>query len=202
MKKMILLTIVSVLVLVFILPVVLSLSLKMIPNNVQPGYNPDIRLSIYKARDFTQKFVAKTDNLTAIGLSIRNPNLKNKSDVIFNLYDSGGTLVRTVTISGMNLEDGSFIKFTFPPITGSLGKEFSFTISSPGAGPEETIEVFIINSKDIASGITEYSYLEETHEGGTPIVTYSKPQSRMSTVAGVYSNWFSRLLHLRSQKSD
>ena len=84
MKKMILLTVTSVLVLVFILPVILSLSLKMIPNNVQPGYNPDIRLSIYKARDFTQKFVAKTDNLTAIGLSIRNPNLKNKSDVIFN----------------------------------------------------------------------------------------------------------------------
>jgi hypothetical protein len=146
--------------------------------------------------------VAKTNNLTAIGLSIRNPNLKNRKDVIFSLYDSGGTLARTVTINGMNLEDGSFIKFVFPPIAESVGKEFSFTISSPGAGPEETIEVFIINSREALSGITEYVYLEETFEGGTPIVTYSKPESKLSTVKEVYSNWLSRLLHLRSQKSD
>lgn len=196
MKKLISLTIISVLFLVFVVPAILSVGLKMIPENVQPGYSPDIRLSIYKDRDFTQKFVSGASNLTAVGLSIRNPNLKNKAEVIFNLFDKSGTLIRNVNISGMNLEDGSFTKFVFPPILDSKGGEYSFTLSSPNAGPEETIEVFIIE-KDDKSGITEYSYMGETQIGGTPIVLYSKPVSKLKTVTEVYSNWLSRLLSHR-----
>lgn len=200
MKKMIWLTIIVVLGMVLVVPAILSLGLSMIPANTQPGYNPDIRLAIYSDIQLTQRFISKTDNLTAIGLSIRNPNLKNKSAVIFNLYDAGGTLVRNINISGQNLEDGSFIKFIFPPISGSLGKEFSFSLSTPGAGAEEIIAVFIINP-DEKSGITEYSYTGETHAGGTPIVQYGKPTSRLKTVVSVYANWLSRFLLHRSQKS-
>jgi len=101
----------------------------------------------------------------------------------------------------MNLEDGSFIKFVFDPIPDSLGKEYIFTIFSPGAGPEETIELFIIG-RDNLSGIMEYSYMGESFEGGTPIVQYVKPGSKMMTVKKVYSNLISRLLPLRSQKSE
>lgn len=198
---MIWLTIVSVFGLVFVVPAVLSLALKMIPGNAQPGYDPDVRLSIYRARNFTQKFVAKSDHLTAIGLSIRNPNLKNKADIIFNLHDSSGALIRTVVISGQNVEDGSFTRFVFPPVDSSFGKEYLFTVSSPAAGPEETIEIFII-PPDEDSGILEYSYMGETHLGGTPIVLYAKPESRWQGVVSVYSNWFSRLMPLHFQKAS
>jgi len=122
MKKMIWFTGISILFLVFIAPAFLSAALPMIPANIQPGYNPDVRLSVYSMRDFTQYFISQTDNLTAIGFSIRNPNLKNKSDVIFSLFDDDGNLIRKVVINGQNLEDGSFVKFVFPPIEGSKGK--------------------------------------------------------------------------------
>ena len=198
---MIWLTTSSVLILVFIVPAILAAGLKMIPVNNQPGYNPDLRLSIYKTREISQKFIAKSDNLVAIGTSIRNPNLKNKKDVIFNLYDDSGNLIRNSVLNGLNLEDGSFVKFVFPVIPDSLEKEYSFTISSPESGPEETIEVFIINEPESTSGITNYTYMGEVHSGGIPIAAFSQPKSKWSVIKDVYSNWLSRLLFHHSQKS-
>lgn len=200
MKKMIWLTVAFVFGLVFIVPIVLSMGLKMIPVNTQPGFDNNVRLSIYRDRIFVQKFTAKKENLTAIGVSIRNPNLKNKANIYFVLQNLDGSIVRSARISGMNLEDGSFTKFVFDPITDSLGKEYLFTISSPDAGPEEVIELFIIGT-DYASGITEYSYIGEAHEGGTSIVQYIKPVSKFITVKEVFSNLISRLLPHYSQKS-
>jgi len=198
---MIWLTTSFVLSLVFIVPAILVMGLKMIPGNIQPGFDSNVRISIYRDRVFSQKFISKVNNMTAIGVSIRNPNLKNKADIIFNLHDSEGFTLRTVMINGQNLEDGSFTKLVFAPVPDSLGEEYFFTISSPAAGPEETIEVFIIEPDDL-SGITEYSYLEETHSGGTPIVVYEKPGSKLNTVKAVYSSWLSRLLLPGSQKSE
>lgn len=197
MKKMIWFTVITVLGIIFIVPMFLSLFIPMIPSGVQPGYDPNIRLSIYSNIVFVQKFVSKANNLTAIGLSIRNPNLKNQSEIIFNIYNPDGTLIRDVKISGRNLEDGSFIKFIFPPIIDSMNKEYLFSLSSPGAGAEETIELFIIKEGG-ESGIIEYSYGRENHPGGTPIVLYSKPDSKFSVIKSVYSSWLSRLLLRRS----
>lgn len=199
MKKIIWFTVIIVLSTVFIVPALLSLFIPMIPANVQPGYDPNIRLSIYRDNVFVQKFVSKTSNLTAIGLSIRNPNLKNQSEIIFNIYNLDGTLVRGVSINGRNLEDGSFFKFVFPPIPDSMNKEYLFSLSSPGAGAEETIELFIVDDGG-NSGIIDYSYIGESHEGGTPVVLYGKPDNRFSIVKSIYSNWLSRLLHPNSQK--
>ncbi len=193
MKKMIWLTVAFVLGLVFLVPIVLSVSLKMVPVNIQPGFNNNVKLSIYRDRVFVQKFVSKEENLTAIGMSIRNPNLKNKADIIFNLSNLDGSILRSVTLNGMNLEDGSFTKFVFDPISDSLGKEYIFTVSSPGAGPEEIIELFVIGV-DSSSGITEYSYMGEAHEGGTPIVQYLRPVNKVEIIKEVYSNLISRLL--------
>lgn len=200
MKRMIWLTTVFVLGLLLLVPVVLSMGLKMIPVNTQPGFNYDVRVSIYRDRVFVQKFTAQKENLTAIGMSIRNPNLKNKADVIFNLENLDGSIVRSVLLNGMNLEDGSFTKFVFDPIPDSLGKEYLFTISSPGAGPEETLELFIIGADD-KSGIMEYSYMGEAKAGGTPIVQYVKPVSKAEVIKEVFSNLLSRLLPRHSQKS-
>jgi hypothetical protein len=193
MKKIIWFTVLTVLGIVFVAPAILSAALPMIPAGVQPGYNPNMRLSIYSDRVFVQKFTSKINNLTAIGLSIRNPNLKNQSDVIFNIYNLDGTLLRGITISGRNLEDGSFIKLVFPPIADSLNKEYLFSLSTPGAGAEETIEVFL-TSMPGESGIIDYSYDGETHSGGTPIVLYGKPESKLATITSVYTSWLSKLL--------
>lgn len=191
MKKMIWLTTLSVFSLVIIIPTVFALALDLIPANDQPGYDSNKRLAIYGTRTVTQKFVSQESNLAAIGTSIRNPNLKNKKEITFNLYDLNNVLIRKSTINGQNLEDGDFIKFVFEPVDESLGKQYLFTISTPLASPEETIEVFY---NDLPTdSILEFSYDEKTHPGGLPLVTFHKPNSKFEVVKEIYSNLFSRL---------
>ena len=191
MKKMIWLTTVSVLFLVFIVPGIMAFAIDIIPANDQPGYDYNKRLSIYGERQITQVFISKDKNLTAIGTSIKNPNLKNKKEIFFNLYDENGSLIRQSILNGLNIEDGDFVKFVFAKINDSLNKTYTFTLSSPAAGPGEIIEVFIIKPTE---DILEYSYGEETHPGGAPIVTFHRPDSQVEIVKMVYSNWLSRLL--------
>lgn len=192
MKKLIWFTTISVLFLIFVIPAILAMGIKMVPGEDQPGYNPDQRLSIYGIRGITQKFVSSGTNLSAIGTSIRNPNLKNKKDIIFNLYNEKMETLRTSIINGQNVEDGNFIKFIFDPISDSKNKIYYFTLASPDAGPEETIEVFY--TKDLPSWIEQYSYDKKEYQGGLPIVLYFKPVSKVAVIKDIYANLSSKLL--------
>lgn len=198
MKKLIWFTTISILFLVFITPAILALGIKLIPEEDQPGYNPAQRLSIYGIRDVTQKFTSSNANLSAIGTSIRNPNLKNKKDIILTLTDAKMKVVRTSIINGQKVEDGNFIKFVFDPIPDSENTTYAFTLASPEAGPEETIEVFYTQSMPI--WIVEYTYDRNLYLGGLPVVLYFKPGSRLEIIKEIYSNWFSRLPPLDFQK--
>jgi hypothetical protein len=168
----------------------------MIPAGDQPGYNSDQRISIYGTRGLSQKFVSKEKNLVAIGTSIRNPNLKNKKEILFNLYDDKGVLIRISLLNGLNIQDGAFVKFVFEPIADSSNKTYVFTIDSPEAGPEETIETFYINKP--TDSIIEFIYDKKTHPGGIPLVTFHKPESKLEVIMKVYSSLFSRLQFLGS----
>lgn len=198
-KKLVWLATLSVMFVLFVVPALLALVLKMIPASDQPGYNYDRRLSVYGKREIAQEFVAQGNNLTAVATSIRNPNLKNKKEVVFNLYGQDGDLLRTSILNGLNIEDGDFVKFIFAPIADSSGKKYKFTLASPEAGAGETLEVFILNEP--TPEILEYSYEEKTYPGGVPMVSFYKPASRFQTVRQVYANLLARLLHSRSQKS-
>jgi hypothetical protein len=192
MKKLIYFTTTAVLFFVFLVPAILALGLKLIPGEDQPGYNPDLRLSIYGIRNMTQKFVSGNTNLSAIGTSIRNPNLKNKKDIILTLTDANMNVIRTAIINGQNVQDGDFVKFVFDPISDSQNKTYFFALASPDAGPEETIEVFYTQS--MPNWIVEYTYDKNTYPGGLPIVLYFKPASKLKVIKDIYSNLFSRLL--------
>jgi len=191
-KKMIWLTTLSVLFVVLLVPAILAMTLKMIPAGDQPGYNSDQKLSIYGKRGISQRFISKEKNLTAIGTSIKNPNLKNKKEIILSLYDENNKLIRTSVLNGQNIQDGDFVKFVFEPVPNSLNKTYLFTIFSPEAGPEETIEVFYISSP--ADSVLEYTYDEKTYPGGLPIVTFHKPESKWEVVKKVYASWFFRFI--------
>lgn len=193
MNKMIWITTLFVIFLVFIVPGILASTLKMIPLGDQPGYNSNQRLSIYNLRGLSQKFVSKENNLTAVGTSIRNPNLKNKKEVIFNLYDEKNNLIRTSILSGLNIQDGDFVKFIFEPIAGSLNKTYTFTLYSPNAGPEETIEAFYITTP--TDTVIEFTYDKKIYPGGLPIVTFYKPGSKLEIIKKVYFDLLSRLAH-------
>jgi hypothetical protein len=200
MKKLIWFTTVFILLLVIVAPAILALGINLVPGDNQPGYNPDLRLSIYKDRDVVQKFISQEANLSAIGTSVRNPNLKNKKDIILTLYDDRMNLLRTVTINGQNVEDGSLIKFVFEPITDSKNKTFIFTLASPDASPEETIEVFY--SESMPSWIVQFTYDKVVHPGGIPVVLYFKPESKIAVIKAIYSDLFSRLLHPYFRKTS
>jgi hypothetical protein len=189
---MIWLTTLSVLFVVLLVPAILAMTLKMIPAGDQPGYNSDQKLSIYGKRGISQRFISKEKNLTAIGTSIKNPNLKNKKEIILSLYDENNKLIRTSVLNGQNIQDGDFVKFVFEPVPNSLNKTYLFTIFSPEAGPEETIEVFYISSP--ADSVLEYTYDEKTYPGGLPIVTFHKPESKWEVVKKVYASWFFRFI--------
>lgn len=191
MKKLIWFTTITILFLVFVAPAVLALGIKLIPGDDQPGYSQT--LSIYGIRDVTQTFASQDANLAAIGTSIKNPNLKNKKDIILNLFDERMNVIRTSVINGQNVEDGSFVKFVFDTIPDSENKVYVFTLSSPGAGPEDLIEVFLCQNPP--SWIDQYHYDKDTHSGGLPIVLYFKPVSKIMVIRSIYSNLFSKLLH-------
>jgi hypothetical protein len=191
MKKIIWFTTISILFLVFLMPAVMASVINMIPSGDQPGYDGSSRVSIYGEYEFKQKFVSKYKNLVAVGTSIKNPNLANKKEIIFNLYDENNTLIRSAILSGKNIEDGDFVKFVFDEVNNSTGKTFIFTISSKTSGPGEIIEVFLVKP---TPHVIEYSYNKETKEGGAPIVTFHKPDSRLETIKLVYLNLLSRLI--------
>lgn len=192
MKQMIWLTTFTILFIVFVVPGVLALKLSMTPASDQPGYSSDHRASIYGKRQISQKFMSREINLTAIGTSIKNPNLKNKKEIALNLYDGTNNLIRTSFLNGRNVQDGGFVKFVFEPILDSQNKTYSFTLSSPDAGPEDEIEVFLISSS--TESVLEYTYDNITYSGGIPLVTFHKPDSKWQIMKTIYSNLFSRLL--------
>lgn len=191
MKRLIWATTIFVLAVVLLLPGVMVSLVSLIPAYDQPGYGIYGSVKIYGDHSFRQTFISKNENLAAIGTTIKNPMLENKQDVIFNLY-SGGNLIRTSTISGLNIEDGEFVKFIFDPISDSKGKEYLFTISSPSAGEKEILELFLVPPTE---EILSYVYDEEVFSGGTPMVTFHKPNSKWEVIKSVYSNLFSRFLH-------
>jgi hypothetical protein len=173
------------------------LGIKLIPGGDQPGYGPT--LGIYGLRNVTQKFISGNTNLSAIGTSIKNPNLKNKKDIILTLSDENMRLIRTTIISGQNVQDGDFIKFVFDPIPDSKNKTYFFNLNSPTAGPEDLIEVFL--SQNPPNWIEQYSYDKNVYPGGVPIVLYYKPVSKIEVVKEIYFNLFSRLLPQSFRKS-
>ena len=192
MNKMIWLTTLFVLFVVLVLPGIFASRLNLIPTADQPGYDSNRRLSIYGAREVSQKFISEDKNMAAIGTSVRNPNLQNKKDVTLNLYDENKNLIRTSTLNGQNIQDGDFIKFTFQPIVDSMGKTYSFTLSSPKANPEDTVEVFYFSTP--TKDILQYTYDQQLHPGGIPIVTFSKPDSKLEVIKKVYADWLLRVI--------
>jgi hypothetical protein len=193
MKKLIVATSLFVLFIVFALPAILSLPIKIMPFNDQPSYNVDNRISIYYNNVVTQKFISPVDNLTAIGMTIGNPNLANKKPIIFTLYDAHGEVIRTSLLSGMNIPDGAFMRFVFDPITSSKGQEYIFSIESPEAHAEDVIYVYHSKDKPIWYGETTFDNKIFT-EGSLPFVAYFKPESKIALIKEIYSSWFKRFL--------
>ena len=190
MKKMIWFTSLVVFFAVFLLPVILALGIKYIPYDTQPSLE-GVK-NIYGKYFISQVFTSQESELMGIAMTIKNPNLKNKQDFFFDLYDGSGNNLREVKLNGMNVEDGSYIKFLFDPIADSKGKEYKVVLTNPSAGPEEVLGIYYTQNRP--SWIGTMMFNEEEASGGISLVTYHKPQSKLGVIKSIYFSWLSRLL--------
>lgn len=191
MKKLIALTTSLVILIVFMVPFIAGLFIKMIPGADQPAFDFNNKRGLYGDLRVSQEFTSTQSNLTAIGTSLGNPNLKNRKEIIFDLMDVGGNLAREVKVNGANVPDGAFFRFVFDPIPDSKGVKYFFTISTPSAGPEELINVFFSETKTDWIGSGRYN--KEINDNGLPIVAYFKPKSRLQVAMGIYLSWLKRV---------
>lgn len=148
--RLVIFTTIFIIFLSLILPGVLSFGIRLIPQNDQPSL--DRTQKLYGDVVVSQTFISTTDHFSGIGLSIKNPNLLNKKDVILSIYDMNGNLLRTVALNGASIADGKFVKFRFAPIELSQNRQFFFTLTSPITSQEEanenrTLEVFLTNKQ-------------------------------------------------------
>lgn len=160
MKTLVLFSIIFTFILVFIIPAVLSFGIKYIPSGTQPSLGNTKK--IYGEIVLSQAFISGKDNLSGIGVSIKNPNFANKKEAIVNIYDSEEKVIRTVVLNGQNIADGKFVKIIFEPIAGSKDKKFSWAMSSPESIFEDALEIFLtkdppswsLDSEDVLSYVT------------------------------------------------
>lgn len=186
MKKEIYFTIIFVFLLIFIIPVILIFGIKYIPSGTQPSLGNTKK--IYKDITLSQSFISLQDNLSGIGVSIKNPNFANKKNATFQLLDSKEKVIRSINLNGQNIADGKFVKIIFEPIVDSKDNKFSWTFSSPESVFEDALEIFLTDDPPIWSLDSEevLSY-----------VTLHKVTNPFEVLTMILSGWISNLTNDR-----
>ncbi len=175
---------------VVVLPFLLGLAIRAVPDFPQPSL--DFTEKVYEGSSLSQPFTASRNSLNLIGVSVKNPQLRNKEDLILTIYDSMGVPVRIARVSGESIPDGDFIKFNFDPIFNSAGHQFILNFSSPATTLDKTYELFITNTTP--SGMGPLQVNREMKDEAISLVGFYKPESKLAVSAGIYRGWLKRLL--------
>jgi hypothetical protein len=177
---------------VFLVSCVFLLTLDSVSYLEQPSL--DLTYELFGNRVISQEIMPSHNFLNAIGLSIKNPNLKNKKDITMEVYREG-SLIRTSKLNGLNIPDGEFVKFVFPAIEDSKDTKFEVVLSSPQSAEDESLGIFLSKSKNTTS--TELSSLrlnKETGDAKIAFVAYYQVKSKLDLIRYVYNNFTSRFL--------
>lgn len=145
MNKYVLFCISILLFALIVLPIFSTFAIKVIPGGVQPPLGNTVK--IYDSFIFSQSFISPEDNLTGIGVSIKNPNFANRKKLNVNIYDDEDKRIREVLLNGQNIADGKFVKILFEPIVDSKGKKFTWSISSGESLFTDALEIFITDKQ-------------------------------------------------------
>ncbi len=184
------LTLVVVVIIIVIFPLGLIYSLETISFADQPGFSNKVALN--KDSHIKQEVFIDRGNFSGVGMSIKNPNLKNKKEVILNVYDDKGQLVRTSLLSGYNIPDGSLVNYYFTPIAESQNNWYTIEISSPDTEQYVSLDIFI-TKKNVSWLGKLYVANDEYKEGKIALKTYFKPSNKLEIVNIVISDIYSRI---------
>lgn len=175
---------------ILLAPLFLGMGVRYVPLNIQPSLEQTEK--IYGRMVVSQSVKVPANNFSVIGASIKNPNLANKEDLILNVYDNDGRLVRTSTINGKVIPDGNFLKFIFSPIKDSQNKNYQIAFSSPASSKETAFEVFLTNQKQEQLG--ELTLNGKVIPGEMSLVSFSKPSNPLVTSMDIYKEWFNKFI--------
>ncbi len=182
-------TTILVLVLVMLIPIVLTLGIQYLPGEIQPSLVSTQK--IYGTQTIYQSFISPEDNFSGVGVSLKNPNLENKEDVVVKIYDDKNNLLRSSILNGKTIDDGKFVKFLFEPIQHSKDQKFVWSIAASNAPFEKALEVFL--TRDNPSWILDLKLNDQLSEEDLSFVTLHKVSSFKQLMVLVYSNWLRKL---------
>lgn len=189
MNKLIISSI-SLLIFTFIiLPLCATFAIKVIPGGIQPSLGNTIK--IYGQYVYSESFISPADNLTGIGVSIKNPNFANKKKTIVNLYDDKDKLIKEVTLNGRNIADGKFVKILFEPITNSKDKKFTWSISSSESTFEDALEIFLTDKRPTWS--LDFRVNNKPLQSGMSYITLHRPETNITVLQMVIADWMNKI---------
>lgn len=159
-------------------PFIISLGIKYLPENPQPEIKSYAK--IYGENKFSQIIKPENNNLSAVGITFKNPNLRNKNNLHLEIKnDSGLTLVNKI-VNGQVIGDGNFLRIKFPPIIDSINKNLIVNFSSENSIDNDALEISLTNN----------------HNGMKPqlaLATFYSPENPIFTGLDIYSDWFNKL---------
>lgn len=174
---------------IILIPVLFSLFISEVPNDVQPSLEGT--QIIYKDVWAQQLMKSEIDNLSGIGMSIKNPYFRNRKDLTFNLLSEDKQMLRTLTINGANIPDGDLLKIEFEPVVDSKDKKYLFELKAEDTKDNEALEVFLTSKK--ASWIEDLYINSEKQDSKLSFITYHKSPNIFVSTTEIFTQLFRRL---------
>lgn len=173
---------------IFLIPLVLSVFIKEIPNDVQPSLEGT--QIIYKDLNVSQNFKSELDNLSGIGISIKNPYFRNHKNLTVNLFSEDKKILQTKSINGANIKDGDLLNIQFDTIRDSKNKLFILELVSLDTESNEAFEIFLTSKKTPWVGDL---YINSAKQSSSlSLITYHR--SNILTIpSGIFIQLFKRL---------
>ncbi len=183
-----LLVLILIVVFIFFKPGILSLLIVDLPGNSQPDFSSAER--IYADKIIIQNIISNVNNLSGIGVSLKNPNLREQNDVTLVLYDKNNEILRSTKLNGKHIPDGGFIKFKFDPVVDSMNQEFSFQIINSSSKADNNIEVFK-TQRNLGDGF-ELNINDNKDSQNISFVLFDKVQDHGSVLRSTYIDWWEK----------
>jgi len=110
-------------------------------------------INLSSGETFTQIIPQHPPNLDSISLQLKNPQIKNNSEITVDINDLKGNLLQDFTFYGANVGDPSWIKLKFKPLNSS---GFQIKIS---VDPDLNNSLYLYIDKDNQIDLRTTSYL-------------------------------------------
>lgn len=182
-------TIIILIALLIAVPALLTFLITYIPSLPQPSLGATQKIDEWE--NLSQSFTEKNNNLAEVALTLKNPDFKNKQDIIFNLYDSTGHLLRTTTRNGSSIIDGDFVKFQFAPIADSANQSYTFTLSAPRVNINDALESYI-SPQNTPGGVMKVN--DKVATGSASFATFYRIPNRFFVLKSVLQGVVQKLL--------